>query len=334
MQTWYYSRLWWAHTGICYLKENYHELLKTIISESFIDSYLSLHLFLVRFLLISLIDQADTRNNVRTVNLICASFIRSSAHLLISDRTGTPRELFNEFKCFGHLAQTVNSIHTDGHESNQPRLETILQHECRSLSLLQVKADVPQSTHVEESLVLNFTDSRVVKVLHIHETTLFSPLIVSWASSVGFGPRLVRFATHRRCTRMSCLQGASVVGPETRAGLATAIHLLRRVVDSILSCALIECTLHQEIEEVTCGGVVSHLAIQVDCPEKRVRCGRCRIRETYQVNCHVANNSLFIKYLANGVTKSPHIHIGQGLLREETAGIYVLGCCKLVVGTN
>ena len=60
----------------------------------------------------------------------------------------------------------------------------------------------------------------------------------------------------------------------------------------------------------------------------------CRVRERHQVNCDMAYDAFLVKYLPYRGANRLHIHVGQRLLGEKTATIYVLTRLELVETTR
>ncbi len=51
---------------------------------------------------------------------------------------------------------------TDGHQREQTRLKTVLQHESAALALFEIEGNTAETTHVEESFVLDLANTRVM----------------------------------------------------------------------------------------------------------------------------------------------------------------------------
>lgn len=160
----------------------------------------------------------------------------------------------------------------------------------------------------------------MVKVTHVHETSLFLFLftIVSLSSSLAnavFEP----FPWHFR--------------PIAHPTPLRIVILEFRSIYEILACKLVKLSIHHEIKEITTWRIISHSTLKINCPKKWMTFRRSGIRETYQINCNMANNSFFIEHTANRPRNSLHIHIRQRFLREETAAIHSFFYLNFVEGT-
>jgi len=56
-------------------------------------------------------------------------------------------------------------------------LQAVLKHERAALSLLEIKRYAAQTAHMEESLVLNLSYSRVMQIAHVHEASSLNPFV-------------------------------------------------------------------------------------------------------------------------------------------------------------
>ena len=106
------------------------------------------------------------------------------------------------------------------------------------------------------------------------------------------------------------------------------------VIDSILSSLLVELPLHQYVEEHSHGCHVGEFTIDVDRPKEGVLFRIVSIRETYQVDCYVAEHVFVVQSTTNGLADLGQVDLGQTSLRSETASIDKLSPRELVAGTN
>ena len=124
--------------------------------------------------------------------------------------------------------------------------------------------------------------------------------------------------------RALVFHGRSIVMAVPRAELASVSHLVRRVINRVLSSQWIQFSFHHEVEEEASRCVVGHVAVQIDGPEEWMRLWRRWIWERDQVQGDMPDDTLLIEDLSNRVANSLHVHVWQGLLREEAARVDVL----------
>lgn len=187
---------------------------------------------------------------------------------------------------------------------------------------------------MEECFVLDLADARVVQIPRVHEAArphihlLVASssrvralwLVLFWFLGAGLLTALVSWLL------VPIIHQATKLG----TGLGTLINLLRRIINRVFSRVAIKSTLHQEIEEVAGGRVVSDMAIQVDCPEEGMGIRRCWVWETHQVHRHMSNHSLTVKDLTNWAAYRLHVHIWQWLLWEKAPTINVFLCSEFI----
>ena len=187
---------------------------------------------------------------------------------------------------------------------------------------------------MEECLVLNLRYTWVLQMLHIHEASWLFHLcsLHSFIGTVGIG----RGRSHRMSSTtllanlMLFHRWEVIVLTHSRTDSASLWKLIWRVVDCVFTSQRIKLALHQEVKEVTGGCVVSHVTVEVNCPEERVRLGGCGVWEGDKVKCDMSNYSFVVQDLSNRVTYCLHIHVWQGLLREEATWVDELFRCKSI----
>lgn len=163
---------------------------------------------------------------------------------------------------------------------------------------------------MEEGFVLDFANTRMVQILHVHEVSWLCPFIIGISAIRCIGARSIHVGApigiflvraKSRGTRRVLLHRRDSLTGATKATrrLRPRVNLVRRVIDCVLASELVKLTFHKEVEEVASGAIITHLAIQVHCPKQRMRVGSSRIRERDKIDCNVANNTFFIQYSSN-----------------------------------
>ena len=97
--------------------------------------------------------------------------------------------------------------------------------------------------------------------------------------------------------------------------IVLAILLVR---DGVFSCLLVQLAFHQDVEEHGDCGQICHLAVDVDCPEEWMGVRIFHVREADKVDCHVAEDILFIESPTDGLTDLGQVNLGETRLRRES----------------
>jgi hypothetical protein len=136
--------------------------------------------------------QSDWTYYINYLDLITPWFIQHVAW--ITQCSSTARLLLNKFKSITHHRECLFAIFCDGHHGKNTRLEAVLEHEGGAFARFKVEWDRLQTAHVEESLVLDARDARMVKVLAVHERPLLRKvtLVVGGSAACFVGGGLLR----------------------------------------------------------------------------------------------------------------------------------------------
>ena len=174
------------------------------------------------------------------------------------------RLVLDEVERFDHEVHGDLPVHTDCEHSDHAALQAVAENEGGAAAFLHVEGDTLETAHMEEGLVLDGSEARVMQEPTIHEVALFIEVVLVFGS---WSPVLL--------ARVK-LTIVEIIG---------IFDYLDRVVTGLR----VEPSLHKDIEEQAHRRVVRQPAVYVDRPEQgvrrravlvllRVRQG-CRVRE-------------------------------------------------------
>ena len=87
-------------------------------------------------LLVHFVDQSDATDHICRVNIVTTAIVDLLADVRMLDLCCVTGQFFNELERIDHLTERLCSFLSYRHQSNQARLQAILQHESSSLSSL------------------------------------------------------------------------------------------------------------------------------------------------------------------------------------------------------
>lgn len=124
------------------------------------------------FILERLVNEAHALNDVGHGYLVCPLALYGDP---LRHHT---RLVLYEVERLDHEVHRHLPVHADRQHSDHSALEAVAQHERRPTALLHVERDALQPAHVEEGLVLDGRETRVMQEATVHEVALLKEVIL------------------------------------------------------------------------------------------------------------------------------------------------------------
>ena len=173
---------------------------------------------------------------------------------------------------------------------------------------------------MEEGLVLDLSETCVVQEVAEHETTrlVLQPFLLLEHSTV-FGGGFAAFPS-----AFLFLLGVFEV-------LLISILLVR---NGVLACLLIQFTFHEYVEEHGDRCVIRKLTVYIYRPEERMRVRVLSVRETDQIDRHMADDILLVEGRTDRLADLGQVDRRQTCLRREHAGVHEFRGREFIVGAD
>ena len=258
------------------------------------------------------IDELDALDHVEDGELVLIWLVICMADIDLL-RHGSSLVL-DEVEGVHHAFDSLPSVYTDRQHSNSAAGQAIVEAECGARAALHIEGDRLETAHMEEGLVLDLGQSRVMQHIAEHE---FARLI---CMPFDLG---------------NTSDGIFLLGALVSVGLLNIFVIgILLVVDGILAGLLIELALHKDVKEVTDSCPVSQFAIDIDGPEEGVRAPIIGVREAYEIDCDMPDNVLVVESTANGLANLRQVDRRQTLLGREATSIDHFAASKFIEGAE
>ncbi len=191
------------------------------------------------------------------------------------------RLVLDKVERFDHKVYGDLPVHTDGEHGDHAALQAVAEYEGGATAFLHVEGDTLETAHMEEGLVLDGSEARVMQEAAVHEVSLFKEVVLVFDS------------------------WRSVLLARVKLAVVEIVGIFDDL-DRIVTGLWIKPSLHEYIEEQAHRRVVRQPAVYVYRPEQGVRrrtvfvllwvCQGCWVRERHQVHRHVPDHALLIQH--------------------------------------